>query len=230
MNIKKLTAVVSALLMALLVSCSFGEIMPSGGTDYSNESVIGSAAENASVVSELSEIIYALTIDSIRLPEFSDTASAISKCGDSLLNHLLTTNYSRFSGNTSILREAAEKYPNLGITAAIGASDYEGALYKYFNHGGNIRHSDTLRFRYLSKIEAYIPAVQSIANSFSLDIVSIDETPNTYRMTFYCMGGDEVSPEYYAIFVKRDKGGCYIQSICTVASEKVSYTLPEVFS
>ncbi|MBQ8208754.1 MAG: hypothetical protein IJZ89_08485 [Clostridia bacterium] len=230
MDFKRITAIILLSAMVMLTSCSVGEIIQSGAVDYSEESVIGSAAGNAAVVSELSEIIYALTIDSIKLPEFSDTASAISKCGDSLLNHLLTTNYSRFSGSTEVLKNASEKYPHLGITAAIGASDYEGALYKYFNHGGNIRHSDTSRFRYLSKIEAYIPAVQTIANSFSLDIVAIDETPSTYRMTFYCAEGDEVSQEYYAVFVKRDKGGCYIQSIRTVASEKVSYTVPEVFS
>ncbi len=213
-----------------LTSCSVGEIIPTGSNnEYLNESVIGSASENTEVISELSDIIGALTVDSVRLPEFSDTASALSKCGDSLLNHLLTTNYSRFSGNTAV-KEAAEKYPNLGINAAIGASEYEGALYKYFNHGGNIRHSDTARFRYMPKIEAYIPAVQSVANSFSLDIVSIDETPNTYRMTFYCKRGEEVSPEYNAIFVKRDKGGCYIAALRTVASEKVNYRLPATFS
>ena len=214
----------------VLSCCSVGEIIPAGlNSEYLNESVIGSASENTAVISELSDIVSALTIDSVRLPEFSDTASALSKCADSLLNHLLITNYSRFSGNTAV-KEAAEKYPELGITAAIGASEFEGALYKYFNHGGNIRHSDTARFRYMPKIEAYIPAVQSVANSFSLDIVSIDETPNTYRMTFYCKRGDEVSPEYNGIFVKREKGGCYIASLRTVASEKVVYRLPDVFS
>ncbi len=214
----------------ILSSCSVGEIIPAGSSnEYLSEFVIGSAVENTAVISELSDIIRALTVDSIRLPEFSDTASAISKCADSLLNHLLTTNYSRFSGNTAV-KDAAEKYPELGINAAIGASEFEGALYKYFNHGGNIRHSDTARFRYMPKIEAYIPAVQSVANSFSLDIIAIDETPNTYRMTFYCKREDEVSPEYNAVFVKRDKGGCYIASIRAVASEKVNYRLPAVFS
>lgn len=223
--------ILSVLIFALaLSSCSVGEMIPAGmGNEYLNESVIGSASENTAVISELSDIVGALTIDSVRLPEFSDTFSAISKCGDSLLNHLLTTNYSRFSGNTAV-KEAAEKYPELGINAAIGASEYEGALYKYFNHGGNIRHSDTARFRYMPKIEAYVPAVQSVANSFSLDIVSIDETVNTYRMTFYCKRGDDVSPEYNAVFIKRERGGCYIASIRTVASEKVNYKLPATFS
>ncbi len=218
------------ILVLSLSSCSVGEIMPSGAVgEYLNETVIGSASENASVISELSDIISALTIDSIRLPEFSDTSTAISKCSDSLLNHLLTTDYSRFTGNTAV-KDAAEKYPELGITAAIGTSEFEGALYKYFNHGGNIRHSDTARFRYMPKIEAYIPAVQSAANSFSLDVISIDETPNTYRMTFYCKRGDEISPEYNAVFIKREKGGCYIAALRTVASEKINYKLPSVFS
>ena len=226
---KRIFLLISALVIALS-SCSVGEIIPTGAsTEYLNETVIGSASENTVVISELSDIIGALTVDSVRLPEFSDTSTAISKCGDSLLNHLLTTNYSRFSGNTAV-KEAAEKYPELGINAAIGASEYEGALYKYFNHGGNIRHSDTARFRYMPKIEAYVPAVQSVANSFSLEIVSIGETQNTYRMTFYCKRGEDVSPEYTAVFVKRERGGCYILSVRTVASEKVNYKLPAVFS
>ena len=227
---KKHNILIVLVSVLILSSCSFGEIIPaSSNNEYLNEYVIGSASGNAAVISELSDIIGALTVDSVRLPEFSDTDTAISKCGDSLLNHLLTTNYSRFSGNTAV-KNAAEKYPELGINAAIGASEYEGALYKYFNHGGNIRHRDTARFRYMPKIDAYIPAVQSVANSFSLDIVSIDETANTYRMTFYCKRGDEVSPEYNATFIKRDRGGCYIATLRTVASEKVSYKLPEVFS
>ncbi len=214
------------ILLIALPSCSMEERI----ADYSGESVIGTAEGNTAVVSELSEIIYTLTINALPLPEFSDTAGAISKCGDSLLNHLLTTNYSRFSGNTEVLSKAAEKYPQMGITAAIGASDFEGALYRYFNHGGNIRHSDTTRFRYLSKISAYVPAVREQANTFSLDIISIHETKSTYRMNFYCKMDEEVSPEYYAVFVKREKGGCYIQSLKQVASEKISFAVPPTFS
>lgn len=226
MKIKIIAFILSIIMLISLSSCSVGEKT----VDYSNESIIGTADGDAAVISELSEIIYTLSIDSIQLPEFSDTGTAISKCGDSLLNYLLTTNYSRFSGNTDTLKKAAEKYPHLGITAAIGTSDFEGALYKYFNHGGNIRHSDTARFRYLSKISAYIPAVREQSSSFSLDIIAIHETKSTYQMSFFCTSGDEVSPEYYAVFVKRSKGGCYIQSLKKVASEKVSFVLPSEFS
>ncbi len=222
----KILLIITLALSLLLSSCSIEEKV----ADYSNEAVIGSAAENTAVISELSDIIYALTVDSVKLPEFNNTSTAISKCGDALLNHLLTTNYSRFSGSTAILKEASKEYPHLSISAAIGERDFEGALYKYFNHGGNIRHGDLSRFRYLPKIEAYIPAVRSIANTFDLDIAYLEETNNTYRMTFYCTNGEDVSPEYYAVFVKRQNGGCYIQSLKQVASEKVSYVLPEAFS
>ncbi len=226
---KKLLCVALCLLLVCFSACS-GKIIEENITDYSGESVIGSVAENASVISELSDIIYALTVDSIVLPEFSDMSTAIEKCTDSLLNHLLTTSYSRFSGNTDALKKAAEEYPEMSIAAAIGASDFEGALYKYFNHGGNIRHSDTGRFRYLSKISAYIPAVREQANSFSIDITAAHETKNTYLLSFYLQGGDEVSPEYSAVFVKREKGGSYIQSLKKAGGERISYSLPPVFS
>ncbi|MBR4296500.1 MAG: hypothetical protein IKT56_06680 [Clostridia bacterium] len=232
---KHLFRTVAFILLLLFVlsytSCSpIKKLIGENEEDYSEEWVIGSKLEDEAVISELSNLIGALTINSIKLTEFSDTKTALSLFEDSLLNHLLTTGYSRFSGNTETLQKAAKEYPNLNITAAISTSDYEGALYKYFNHGGNIRHEGTSRFKYLSKIKAYTPAVQAQANNFELDIVSIDETQSTYRMTFYCTDGKETSPEYLAIFVKREKNGCYIKSLEQIASEKVSYNVPEVFS
>jgi len=229
-KMRLLAFICSFFLIVTLSSCSVNEIIGNTPIDYSAEEPIADFSASEELISSLSDMIYALTIDSIKLPEFSDTASALSKCGDSLLNHLLTTNYSRFSGNTEVLKRAAKEYKNMNITAAIGESDYEGALYKYFNHGGNIRHESTARFKYLSKIDAYIPAVQAQANKFSLDIISVAETENTYRMSFYCSNGEEVSPEYLAVFVKRDKGGCYIQSLRQMASEKINYKIPPVFS
>lgn len=220
----------SLFLILTLTSCSVNEIVGAPVVDYLSEEPIADFSASEELISSLSDMIYALTVDSVKLPEFSDTSTALSKCSDSLLNHLLTTNYSRFSGNTEVLKRAREEYANMNITAAIGESDFEGALYKYFNHGGNIRHESTARFKYLSKIDAYIPAVQAKANDLTLDIISVSETENTYRMSFYCSNGEEISPEYLAVFVKRAKGGFYIQSLRQMASEKVSYTLPSVFS
>ncbi len=227
---RRIILIVTALCTVIIFAgCSWG-FAKEKTPDYSNESVIGSASENTDVISELSNIIYALSVSSIELPEFSDTGGAVEKCKDSLLNHLLTTGYSRFSGSTEILKNASEEYPHLSIASAIGKSDFEGALYKYFNHGGNIRHSDTNRFRYLSKISAYIPSVRETANNYSIDIKSIEETSSTYRMKFYLSQGNDISPEYYAVFVKRDKNGCYIQSLAVSSSEKITVDLPLTFS
>ncbi len=227
---KLLSVILLAVMLATVFSCKGEDIIGTSENAFLGESVTGSAIDDSAVVTELSGIIYSLTIGSTALPEFGAPSEALSKCGDSLLNHLLTTNYSRFSGNTETLKKAAEKFPQLSIAAAIGKEDYEGALYKYFNHGGNIRHGDTERFRYLSKIGAYVPAVKEIANSFELDIISIDETENTYRMTFYCKENEQISAEYFALFVKRENKGCYIYSVEKKASEKVSYNIPDVFS
>lgn len=215
------------LLVFPLASCG-GAL--SEGAQYEDERIIGSASEKPDVISELSGIISALTIDSIEMPEFSDPENVLESCRDSVLNYLLTTSYSRFSGSTAVLEKAAKEYPSMNISAAIGSEDLEGTLYSVFNHGGNIRHSDTERFRYLSKIEAYIPAVQAQASTYSLDIVSIDETEHTYRMSFYCERGGDISPEYLAVFIKREKAGCYIQSLHRTASERVNCNLPKTFS
>ena len=229
---KKLFAVIAVLfaLVALSACSSLGDMVTPKPVDYSSEEVIGSALGNEVLVSELSAAVYATTVNSIILPEFEDTKTALSLCGDAVLNHLITTEYSRFSGNTAVLTEAAEKYPNMNISSAIGASDYEGALYKYFDHGGNIRHESTARFKYLSKISAYTPLAGAQANAFTLDIVSLDETESTYRMDFYCTDGENISPEYLAVFVKREGKTAYLASLKKVASEKVSFVIPEVLS
>lgn len=227
---KRIALLLSILMLCTCALASCGKKSGGGGDKYENETVIGSASEKPEVISALSEIITALTVDSIDMPCFSDMETAVSLCRDAVLNYLLTTKYSRFSGNTSVLQEAAKQYPNMNITSAIGGSDLEGELYDLFNRGGNIRQGDTERFKYLSKIEAYVPAVAPQACTYSLDIISVDETENTYRMTFYCMRGDEVSPEYLAVFVKRSSGDCYIKSLETTAGQKTSCALTPTIS
>lgn len=226
-TIKKIVAFLAVLVIIISVTaCGKKKTV----TDYENETVIGSASGDAAVISELSDKISALTVDSIEMPTFSDMQTAISLCRDSVLNYLLTTRYSRFSGNTSVLQKAAKEYSSMNITAAVGTTDFEGELYNLFNHGGNIRHSDTERFRYMSKIEAYVPTVQTQACTYSLDIVSINETEHTYRMSFYCTRGEDVSPEYLAVFIKRNSGGVYIKSLSQTAGEKVNCRLTGTIS
>ena len=224
---KRTAAFFAALSILFLSSCS---LIGAEKTDYSSESVIGSALSDAAVVNELTNIIGALSADSPYLTEFSGTLDAVAKFSDTLLSHMLKTNYSRFSGNTEVLKKAAKEYPHLNISVAIGASDFEGALYTYFNHGGNIRHGDTAVFRYLTKIKAYVPMISLSSSVPALEIVSIDETKSTYRMTFYVSLDGELSPAYLATFVKRENKDCYILSLKKVASEKVSYNIPELFS
>ncbi|MGN1048023.1 MAG: hypothetical protein ACI4QZ_05390 [Eubacteriales bacterium] len=229
MNLKKIILSVCGMFLAVLLA-SCGSSGDAEAKKYAEEAIIGSASEKPEVISALSDIIYALTIDSIELPEFTNPEDALPLCRDSVLNYLLTTSYSRFSGSTATLEKAASEYPNMNITAAIGTADFEGMLYSIFNHGGNVRHSDTKRFQYLSKIEAYTPVVQTKACTYSLDIISIDETESTYRMTFYCQRGEEISPEYLAVFVKRENASCYINSLEKIASERITCNLTKTFS
>lgn len=213
------------LLSLTLSSCSspfIRRLLGIKNTDYESEAIIGSAMNNAEIVSKLTLIVSALTVNSNALPEFSDAASAVRKCGDAVLNYMLTTNYARYHGNKALLEKAEQKYPGMNITAAIGISNYENELYSLFNYGEAAKKADTERFRYLPKISAYIPAAQAQANETVLDITSLDETVSAYKMTFYCISGDNVSKQYYALFVKRDDGGCYIKTLRSVAGERVN--------
>ena len=197
---------------AFLVLCSVGcgekdvnDLLTGGAPDYSNEESLRDI-ENATVISSMTSVITALTVNSIDFPEFASPSETISPCQDAILNYMLTSDYARFSSNTKLLSEIADKYPDMTVTAAIGARDYENELYKLFGYSGTVRHTNTKRFTYLSKVQAYTPAAPAAASSVVLDIQSAIETEHTYQMSFFALLDDEISTLYNAVFIKKDDG------------------------
>lgn len=215
---------------AFLVLCSAGcgekdvnDLLTGGAPDYSNEESLRDI-ENATVISSMTSVVTALTVNSIDFPEFASPSEIISPCQDAILNYMLTSDYARFSSNTKLLSEIADKYPDMTVTAAIGARDYESELYKLFGYSGTVRHTNTKRFTYLSKVQAYTPAAPAAASSVVLDIQSAIETEHTYQMSFFAMLDDEISTLYNAVFIKKDDG-MYLGSMTRGKGEKINVSL-----
>ena len=215
---------------AFLVLCSAGcgekdvnDLLTGGAPDYSNEESLRNI-ESATVISSMTSVITALTVNSIDFPDFAAPSEIISPCQDAILNYMLTSDYARFSSNTKLLSEITEKYPDMTVTAAIGARDYESELYKLFGYSGTVRHTNTKRFTYLSKVQAYIPAAPAAASSVVLDIQSAIETEHTYQMTFFAMLDNEISTLYNAVFIKKDDG-MYLGSMTRGKGEKINVSL-----
>lgn len=206
-------------------SCSgehVNDILGIDSTDYEAEEIIGDASTNLDVLSSVTSIISALTINSNILPEFENSSDIASISSDTVLNYMLTTSYSRYNSDKKLLDKAEKEYPNMNITAAIGTDALEDEMYRLLGYNGAIRHADTDRFRYLSKIKAYTPAANAEAQEATLDIISLVETENTYRMTFYSVLDGTPSVQYFALFIKRENDSCYIKALRKAADEKVN--------
>ncbi len=227
--------ILSFLLAALMLLCVAGcdgqtasDLLGNKSEDYSGEVPIDDI-DSATVISTMTLTVTALTVNSVDLPEFSTPSEVIGTCRDAILNYMLTSDYSRFGSNTKLLSEIAQQYPDMTVTAAIGTKDYESTLYTLFGYSGTVRHSETKRFSYLSKVTAYVPTAPATVSNVALDIQSAIETEHTYQMSFFAMLEDEISPLYTALFVKKDDG-MYLQSLSKGKGEKVNVSLDTTVS
>lgn len=209
----------SALLFVLLLSFSscrsVGEMTRAigfGDPDYSGEEVTGDVPLDGEVADEIRSMIKMLSVDSVKLPEFSNTKDAISLCHDSLLNYMLYTDYAKYAGNPDLLAEAEEEYPDLGVSQIIPASEFESLMYRCFGGTVKISHGDTRAFKYLSRVEAYIPIGHPISDAYDVNLGEITETRNTYRVSFECSNGKRTM-RYSSTLVKRDDGTFYFASV-----------------
>ncbi len=216
-KISKIFIITAALLFLSfpLISCSsvietFNSIMEYNNKDYILEEVIHTYSPNDEVSLELAEMTRMLSIESPYLEEFSGAGEASSKYRDCILNYILTNNYSKYTGNIKLLDKAMQEYPQYHITTLIPLSDFEYTVYRYFGGNEKINNKDGTLFKYLDKVEAYTSIGQPQKNILDITVTSCEETQNTFRLTFYNTVNDIVSPEYFALIVKREDGTMYI--------------------
>lgn len=205
---KRITALlVTALLVISLFSCESAI-----SSDYSLEDVIGVVQADSDTFDKLSEMLCLLTVDSIAIPEFDNMKDAIGLFRDSVLNYMYGKNYAKYAGNSALINEVAEKYPDYGTFAVIPGKEFESVMYRHFGGDVKITHADGKIFRYLPEADAYVPVAAPVSGSVDIVLREALETENTYRLRFTCSAGEK-SADYFALAVKREDGSCYFDAV-----------------
>lgn len=206
-------------MVVCLTSCGFGwdSFMGSLGfdtKDYSTEPVRINYANDSEKAAELCGYIRMLILDSPFIPEFDSSAEAINLFRDSLLNYMLSSNYSRYTGNLELLDEASEEYPAMTVNNLIPAKEFEQTYYTFFGGSTKITNKSGDFFMFLAKIEAYTALSEPILNDIRIVPTYVAETENTYRFRVKLIHDANTSPEYDIVMIKRiEDGNAYFRSV-----------------
>lgn len=205
------------MLMLVLTSCNAAEGMMSKlGFDthnYRGEKTLATHIPDSETARKLAEMMGALSVNSPYLSPFSGAKEAAQVCRDAILNRMLAESYARYAGNTALLTKAAQSYPQMQISVLIPADDFESVVYATFGGSEKITNKNGEMFRYLDKIDAYTTAASPQQSSVVTTVTLCEETERTYRIRFRNTLGDVVSPEYFALIIKRDDGTMYVRSL-----------------
>lgn len=204
----------------MLTSCALGDTILSAlgfdTYDYEGESVTAYLEADDAKVAELSEAVKMLSVNTPFLYEFEKSSKAVSRCSDALLNYMLCTSFSKYTGNPELLEGAVKEYPELQILSLIPGEDYENFVYTYFGGDVKLTHKSGTLFTYLERADAYSALTVPIENNVVVNVISCEETERTYRLTFRNSLDDIVSPVYRALIVKREDGSFYFRSLVSV--------------
>jgi len=201
-----------------LVSCSAAEgLLSRLGFDthnYRAEKTITSHDPDSETAQALLPLIGMLNVNTPYLTPFSGPKEAAEVCRDAILTYMLEESYARYAGNNALLAAAAEAYPHMQLNILIPADDFEAVVYATFGGKEKIGNRDgALLFRYLPKIDAYTTAAGLQSDIAETEILSCEETERTFRVTFRTAVGETVSPDYFALLIKRDDGTVYISAL-----------------
>lgn len=221
---RRLSAVITLVLALLLTSCKAGDTIASilgfDTYDYEGEAVLENVEPQSEEADSIREIIKILSINSPMLPEFDSATKAVEQCRDSVLNYMLCTGFSMYTGNPELMDEASKQYPGLRILTVIPADDFENFIYTYF--GGNVKltHKSSSLFSYLDKVNAYTAVSVPLENTVSINIMTCEKTEKTYRVTFQNSLGELVSPVYKALIIRREDGSMYFKYVRAVENDE----------
>lgn len=216
----RIIAICSILAVTLsLTACSGGvatlykDVMTMLGfdmNDYENEVAVEFLDDDDEVYEKIRGIVSILVYDSVYLSPFETTREAASGNVDAILNYMLKSSYSAYSGNSELLKKAEEAYPQYHITTLIPKEDYESYVYRYFGGDSSVQHSSSARFTFLSKVNAYTTTGQAVSSDVVVTVTNGVETAHTYRATITLSKDDEAA-EYAAMIMKRDDGTLYMK-------------------
>lgn len=214
---RSLTALILTASCLLTTSCGveWDSFMSSIGfdtRDYASEAVIKTYDASGEFALELASSIRMLTLNTPSIEEFESSSQAIDLFRDTVLNHMLTSNYSRYTGDIESLDEAAEAYPTMQLTNLIPAAEFEQQYYKFFGGSTKITNKNGTYFMYLPKLEAYTALSEPQNGDITVAVLSLEETENTYRLRVTLTLGETSSPVYNLLLIKREDGTFYFKS------------------
>lgn len=223
MGKRVLTAVLCLTMVSSFTGCStVTELVDKLGFDtydYMSEEVHTTYDTDSDVATTLAGMIQILVPT---LSPFDNMNDAISAYRDTVLTYMLESEYARYSGNMTLIAKATEAYPEYQISEIIPAADFEATMYRYFGGSVKISHKDSSRFRYLSKVQAYIALSSPISDDSQVRITSIGETDKTWRVTFTVVQGQVESDPYFVLIIKRDDGTLYFKQLQKLSSEETT--------
>ncbi len=218
---KSLVVIILVGIMVLLCSCGVtNEFLATLGFDthdYEGEAVISTYDADSEKAKEIFKMVKTLSINSVDIPTFDGSKDAVSKCRDSLLNYMLNTHYTKYTGNLELLDKAVEQYPYLKMATVIPAEDFEDEAYRYFGGKQKVSNESGKLFTYLEKVDAYTTVTTPVENNVEIECISLEETINTFRLRFRCVLDEETSDEYFALIIKRADESCYFKYVEKVA-------------
>ncbi len=208
-------ALAAILVLCMLTSCSFVEnVMNSLGFDmhdYEGEDVVNTHLPDGTVSGKIKDQLGIMLYDSYLLDEFDSSKEAVTAYTDDILGYMLGKNYSRYTASGTLADRAREEYPHMMITVLIPATEFEYTVYSSFGGDEKLTHKSGKRFTYLDKINAYTCTVSSSPVDCEIEMISVEETANTYCVRFRTVYGEAVSPEYSAMLIKREDGTMYFK-------------------
>ena len=210
-------------LLGALSSCRLLDQLGFDTYDYMGEDVLRSLPADGPEAVKLEDLLSMLITDSDELPTFTNMGDAIREYRDTVLTYMLSTGYLKYSGNTKLIAEAEKAYPEFHITQVIPESEFESVMYEIFGGDVKITHRDGDRFQYLSRVGVYVTTLMPEASAYKPKITDLKETEKTYRVRFRVVPANEVgsdgtmSPEYFALVIKREDGTHYIKRLQSMA-------------
>ncbi|MBE6588813.1 MAG: hypothetical protein E7643_01420 [Ruminococcaceae bacterium] len=213
--------VIILLITVFLVSCMAGSnvlwvkgLFGWDSADLAAEETIRTLDAKGTLAERLSATVMRVTGESIHLYAFATEGEAATLYRSAVLNTMLLEGYSKYTGNGTLIKQAAQSYPRTSFVTLIPKEALEEQLHALFG-GSGTGHGDAGAFEYLDRVGMYTTAAQARETSVKLHVTSLEETENAYRLRFRLSLRGETSDVYSAHFQKKD-GGAFVWKMLQV--------------
>ena len=182
-------------------------------TDYEGEATVATLSTTDERVGALCAMVDILASDrGVSLECFANTGEAVSLYRDAILDFMLRQKYSQYTGNRGELDRVLAQYPQMQLSTVIPAKDFENTVFRYFG-GVSVKNASGALYSYLKRADCYTTPLQGRVYDTAIEVLSLEETQNTYRMRFVLSDDASSSGNYTAVFVKREDGSAYFRSL-----------------